>query len=113
MIEISKEKYNYCYVDYADVNIGDTFVGDDGNVYIKIPWVNRSFSYAKDSSENKTVGNKEFSIEEKEYSCVSLRDGKLQKFLDKTKVYLVNCKMKWDYNRAEKKSNVSSNVSEE
>ena len=99
MIEILKEKYNYCYVKYADVNVGDTFVDDSGNVYIKIPWVIRV--------ENKTIGNKEFSIEEKEYDCVSLRDGKLQKFLDYSKVYLVNCKMKWDYNRAEKKSNVS------
>ena len=103
MIEISKEKYNYCYVEYADVNVGDTFVDDSGNVYIKIPWVNRSFSYAKDSSENKTIGNKEFSIEEKDYNCVSLWDGNLQKFLDYSKVYLVNCKMKWDYKREDSK----------
>ena len=49
MIEILKQKYNYYWVRYADVNVGDTFVDDDGNIYIKIPWVNRSFSYAKDS----------------------------------------------------------------
>lgn len=57
MIEILKQKYNYYWVkskpwlrqEYADVNVGDTFVDDSGNVYIKIPWVNRSFSYAKDS----------------------------------------------------------------
>ena len=55
MIEILKQKYNYYWVRYADVNIGDTFVDDNGNVYIKIPWA----VYV----ENKTIGNKEFSIE--------------------------------------------------
>ena len=49
MIKILKEKYNYYWMKYADINVGDTFVDDDGNIYIKIPWVNRSFSYAKDS----------------------------------------------------------------
>ena len=58
MIEILKQKYNYYWVRYADVNVGDTFVDDSGNVYIKIPWA----VYV----ENKTIGNKEFSIEEKD-----------------------------------------------
>lgn len=49
--------------------------------------------------ENKTIGNKEFSIEEKDYNCVSLRDGSLEKFLDNSKVYLINCQMKWDYRK--------------
>ena len=93
MIEILKQKYNYYWVRYADVNVGDTFVDDSGNVYVKIPWA----VYA----ENKTIGNKEFSIEEKDYNCVSLKDGSLQKFLDNTKVYLINCQMKWDYRKNE------------
>ena len=91
MIEILKQKYNYYWVRYADVNVGDTFVDDSGNVYIKIPWA----VYV----ENKTIGNKEFSIEEKDCNCVSLKDGSLQKFSDNSKVYLVNCKMKWDYRK--------------
>ena len=91
MIEIVKQKYNYYWVKYADVNVGDTFVDDSGNVYIKIPWA----VYV----ENKTIGNKEFSIEEKDYNCVSLKDGSLQKFLDNTKVYLINCQMKLDYRK--------------
>ena len=93
MIEILKQKYNYCYVEYADVDIGDTFVDDSGNVYVKIPWA----VYV----ENKTIGNKEFSIEEKDCNCVSLKDGSLQKFLDNTKVYLIDCQMKWDYRKNE------------
>ena len=52
MIEILKQKYNYHYVKFADVSVGDTFVDDSGNVYVKIPWVNRSFSYAKDCLES-------------------------------------------------------------
>ena len=93
MIEILKQKYNYYWVKYADVNVGDTFVDDSGNVYIKIPWA----VYV----ENKTIGNKEFSIEEKDCNCVSLKDGSLQKFLDNTKVYLIDCQMKWDYRKNE------------
>ena len=89
MIEILKQKYNYYWVRYADVNVGDTFVDDSGNVYVKIPWA----VYV----ENKTIGNKEFSIEEKDCNCVSLKDGSLQKFSDNSKVYLIDCKMKWDY----------------
>lgn len=89
MIEILKQKYKYYWVKYADVNVGDTFVDDDGNIYIKIPWA----VYV----ENKTIGNKEFSIEEKDCNCVSLKDGSLQKFLDNSKVYLIDCQMKWDY----------------
>ena len=92
MIEILKQKYNYYWVRYADVNVGDTFVDDDdGNIYIKIPWA----VYV----ENKTIGNKEFSIEEKDCNCVSLKDGSLQKFLDNSKVYLIDCQMKWDYRK--------------
>ena len=49
--------------------------------------------------ENKTIGNKEFSIEEKDYNCVSLKDGSLQKFLDNSKVFLIDCQMKWDYRK--------------
>ena len=86
MIEILKQKYNYYWVkyngylvEYADVNIGDTFVDNSGNVFVKIPIV----------VENKT----------KEYNCVSLRDGNLQKFLDNSKVSLVDCQMKWDYRK--------------
>ena len=89
MIEILKQKYNYYWVKYADVNVGDTFVDDSGNVYIKIPWA----VYV----ENKTIGNKEFSIEEKDCNCVSLKDGSLQKFSDNSKVYLIDCQIKWDY----------------
>ena len=85
MIEILKQKYNYYWVRYADVNVGDTFVDDDGNVYIKIPWVI-------------------YSIEEKNCNCVSLKDGSLQKFLDNTKVYLIDCQMKWDYRKNESMS---------
>ena len=91
MIEILKQKYNYYWVRYADVNIGDTFVDDSGNIYVKIPWV----VYV----ENKTIGNKEFSIEEKDYNCVSLWNGNLQKFLDNSKVFLIDCQMKWDYRK--------------
>ena len=93
MIEILKQKYNYYWVKYADVNVGDTFVDDSGNVYIKIPWVIHV--------ENKTIGNKEFSIEEKDYNCVSLWNGNLQKFLDNSKVFLIDCQMKWDYRKNE------------
>ena len=93
MIEILKQKYNYYWVKYADVNVGDTFVDDSGNVYVKIPWA----VYV----ENKTIGNKEFSIEEKDCNCVSLKDGSLQKFLDNSKVYLIDCQMKWDYRKNE------------
>ena len=32
-----------------------------------------------------------------EYNCVSLKDGSLQKFSDNSKVYLIDCQMKWDY----------------
>lgn len=107
MIEISKEKYNYCYVEYADVNVGDTFVDDSGNIYIKIPVVFKFEAKDKYFEGECILGEAVAPIsqlsQQVEYSCVSLRDGKLQKFLDKTKVYLVNCKMKWDYNRAEKK----------
>ena len=91
MIEILKQKYNYYWVRYADVNVGDTFVDDSGNVYVKIPWA----VYV----ENKTIGNKEFSIEEKDCNCVSLKDGSLQKFSDNSKVYLIDCQMKWDYRK--------------
>ena len=93
MIEILKQKYNYYWVRYADVNVGDTFVDDSGNVYVKIPWA----VYV----ENKTIGNKEFSIEEKDCNCVSLKDGSLQKFSDNSKVYLIDCQMKWDYRKNE------------
>ena len=101
MIEILKQKYNYYWVkskpwlrqEYADVNVGDTFVDDSGNVYVKIPWA----VYV----ENKTIGNKEFSIEEKDCNCVSLKDGSLQKFSDNSKVYLIDCQMKWDYRKIE------------
>ena len=93
MIEILKQKYNYHYVKFADVSVGDTFVDDDGNIYIKIPWA----VYV----ENKTIGNTEFSIEEKDCNCVSLKDGSLQKFLDNSKVYLIDCQMKWDYRKNE------------
>ena len=89
MIEILKQKYKCYWVKYAEGNVGDTFVDHSGNVYIKIPWVIHV--------ENKTIGNKEFSIEEKDYNCVSLKDGSLQKFLDNIRVYLIDCKMKWDY----------------
>ena len=93
MIEILKQKYNYYWVRHADVNVGDTFVDDNGNVYVKIPWA----VYV----ENKTIGNKEFSIEEKDCNCVSLKDGSLQKFSDNSKVYLIDCQMKWDYRKNE------------
>ena len=93
MIEILKQKYNYYWVRYADVKVGDTFVDDSGNVYVKIPWA----VYV----ENKTIGNKEFSIEEKDCNCVSLKDGSLQKFSDNSKVYLIDCQMKWDYRKNE------------
>ena len=105
MIEILKQKYNYYWVKYVDVNIGDTFVGDDGNVYIKIPWIIRV--------ENKTIGNKEFSIEEKDYNCVSLKDGSLQKFLDNSKVYLIDCQMKWDYRKIGSVSKIGQNINED
>ena len=34
-----------------------------------------------------------------EYNCVSLKDGSLQKFSDNSKVYLIDCQMKWDYRK--------------
>ena len=105
MIEILKQKYNYYWVRYADVNIGDTFVDDSGNVYVKIPWA----VYV----ENKTIGNKEFSIEEKDCNCVSLKDGSLQKFSDNSKVYLIDCQMKWDYRTNENVSERRQNINED
>ena len=32
---------------------------------------------------------------------MSLWNGNLQKFLDNTKVYLIDCQMKWDYRKNE------------
>ena len=94
MIEILKQKYNYYWVRYADVNVGDTFVDDNGNVYIKIPWVIHV--------ENKTIGNKEFSIEEKDYNCVSLRDGRITGFPAEAPVRLVDCELYWKFRGADK-----------
>ena len=94
MIEILKQKYNYYWVRYADVNVGDTFVDDSGNVYVKIPVV---FKYTIKNEDSMSVRK---NVAEKiEYNCVSLKDGSLQKFSDNSKIYLIDCQMKWDYRK--------------
>lgn len=81
-------------IKFGDIVNGNTFTDNMGNIYMKIRPVYRL--------EPTYVGDGKYSTKETGYDCVSLNDGTFKSFADATPMFLVNCKVKWEYCDVEK-----------
>lgn len=73
---------------YRDVAIGDTFIDENNNIYMKV---------SKVTDRKPVYDGKHYSTLDLVYDCVSLKDGTFTTFVDSKQVFLIDCEMKWKY----------------